>query len=319
MSTKALTVTREQTPTATDLATAFGQFLRLSVAEGDASPHTLRSYHAHAGQFVTWCQEHGIDPARATDEDIAAYRKDLVEQGYKRGTIAVKLSAVRRLYQAATWHGLRKDNPAEGVKAPREKTARAERIKYLPLNGLRRLLSAPEGQGLKATRDRVILTFMALHGLRVSEVAGLSVADVDLDAGIVSVTGKGRKTRTIYLTETSAQALSGWLSARDQEAQENESALFVALDNCTRGTAMTDRAIRYLVDGYLEALGLKAEGVSCHSLRHSAATWARAGGAKLDAIGDMLGHTSVTTTQVYAKIVDRMTENPAKYLEALLA
>ncbi len=81
---------------------------------------------------------------------------------------------------------------------------------------------------------------------------------------------------------------------------------------------MSARAIRYLVDKHLEALGLKAEGVSCHSLRHSAATWARAGGAKLDAIGGMLGHASIQTTTVYAKIVDRMSENPAQFLENLL-
>ena len=82
---------------------------------------------------------------------------------------------------------------------------------------------------------------------------------------------------------------------------------------------MTARAVRYLVDGYLEELGLKGKGVSCHALRHSAATWARfsRGRAKLDAIGDLLGHASVQTTRVYSKIVDRMRENPARYLEEL--
>lgn len=76
--------------------------------------------------------------------------------------------------------------------------------------------------------------------------------------------------------------------------------------------------IRYLVDKYLDELGLKAEGISCHAVRHSAATWSRAGGARLDAIAGMLGHTSVTTTGVYAKIVDKIAENPARYLEELM-
>ena len=75
--------------------------------------------------------------------------------------------------------------------------------------------------------------------------------------------------------------------------------------------------IRYLVDKYLDELGLKAEGMSCHALRHSAATCSRAGGARLDAIAGMLGHTSVTTTGVYAKIVDKIAENPVRYLEEL--
>ena len=73
-----------------------------------------------------------------------------------------------------------------------------------------------------------------------------------------------------------------------------------------------------MVDGHLEALGLKAEGISCHALRHSAATWARAGGAKLDAIADQLGHASTDTTRIYARIVDGMTENPARYLAELM-
>ena len=81
---------------------------------------------------------------------------------------------------------------------------------------------------------------------------------------------------------------------------------------------MTARAIRARVNKYLSALDLKSRGVSCHSLRHSAATWARAGGAKLDAIAGMLGHSDVNTSRVYAQIVDRMTENPARFLEAML-
>jgi site-specific recombinase XerD len=81
---------------------------------------------------------------------------------------------------------------------------------------------------------------------------------------------------------------------------------------------MTARAIRYQVDGYLTTVGLKAEGVSCHSLRHSFATWSLAGGAKLLSISQALGHSSVETTQVYAKIVDKVRENPTLYLERMM-
>jgi site-specific recombinase XerD len=141
---------------------------------------------------------------------------------------------------------------------------------------------------------------------------------VDLDAGTVLVTGKGHKTRTIYLTDASAAVLADWLNVREITARAGENALFVSLDRANNGRGISARAIRYLVDGYLEALGLKAEGLSCHSLRHSAATWARAGGAKLDAIADQLGHASTDTTRVYARIVDRMMENPAAFLEVML-
>jgi integrase/recombinase XerD len=318
MTTTALTIRQDQTPTTTDIMTDFAKFLRLHTADGDASPATIRSYYGNAAQFVAWCTERGVNPAVATEDDIAVYRRELVAQ-YEVGTVAVKLAAIRRLYEAAVWRGLRQDNPAAGLRAPKDKTERAERIKFLPLDGLRRLLDAPTGDNPATVRDRAILALMGRHGLRVSEVSNLGFSSVDFDAGTVKVIGKGHKTRTVYLTETSAAALRAWLDIRESVANQGEPALFVALDRAHRGGGMSARAIRYMVDNYLEALGLKAAGISCHSLRHSAATWARAGGAKLDAIADQFGHASTDTTRIYARIVDRMTENPAKFLEAMLS
>jgi site-specific recombinase XerD len=318
MTQQALTVRTDTALSTTDIMVDFAKFLRLHTADGDASPATIRSYYSNASQFVDWCGEHGINPATATEDDIATYRRELVAQ-YEVGTVAVKLAAIRRLYEAAVWRGLRQDNPAAGLRAPKDRIARAERIKFLPLEGLRRLLDAPKGDGAPAVRDRAILALMGRHGLRVSEVAELTADAVDFDAGTVRIVGKGRKSRTVYLIESSAEALRQWLDVRESVANSGEPALFVSLDRAHKGGGMSTRAIRYVVDNYLADLELKAEGISCHSLRHSAATWARAGGAKLDAIADQLGHASTDTTRIYARIVDMMTENPARYLEAMLA
>ena len=178
-------------------------------------------------------------------------------------------------------------------------------------------MSAPRGDSLAAIRDRAILALMGCHGLRVAEIAGLNVDSVEFELNQVKVIGKGDKIRSVVLVESTALALADWLKVR--QASDGESALFVALDNAHRGGRMSDRAIRYLVDGYSDSVGLKAEGVSCHSLRHSTATWARFGGASIDAICQMLGHSSTDTTRIYAQIVDKVKENPAKYLESLLA
>jgi integrase/recombinase XerD len=161
---------------------------------------------------------------------------------------------------------------------------------------------------------------MGVHGLRVGEIVALDVADLDLDAGTVSVPGKGGKRRTVYLVDISRQRLADWLAVRERAAGEGETALFVVLDRAKRftGRRMTRRAIEALTDRYLERLGLKRGGISCHSLRHSAAVWARAFGAAVDALADMLGHASVDTTRIYARIVNRMQENPARFLEAAL-
>jgi integrase/recombinase XerD len=221
MTQQALTIRTERAVSTTDILADFGKFLRLHTADGDASPATIRSYYSNAGQFVASCAEHGINPATATEDDVAVYRQELVAQ-YKVGTVAVKLAAIRRLYEAAVWRGLRQDNPAAGLRAPKDRTARAERIKFLPLEGLRQLLDAPKDNGAPAVRDRAILALMGRQGLRVSEVAGLTIGCVDFDAETVRVTSKGRKTRTVYLTETPAGALHTWLDienpARDLEA-----------------------------------------------------------------------------------------------------
>jgi integrase/recombinase XerD len=302
-----------------DLLAAWADFLRLDVAQGDASPRTVATYQAQVRDFLAWCQAQGLHPALATEDDLKAYRAHLVER-YARATVATRLAAIRRFYQAAVWRGYRTDNPAAGIRPPRERTARDDRVRFLPLEGLKRLLDAPRGDGLRAVRDRAILALMGIHGLRVGEIVALDVADLDLDAGTVSVPGKGGKRRTVYLVDISRQRLADWLAVREQAAGEGETALFVAVDRAKRftGRRMTRRAVEALTDRYLERLGLKRGGISCHSLRHSAAVWARAFGAAVDALADMLGHASVDTTRIYARIVNRMQENPARFLEAAL-
>jgi site-specific recombinase XerD len=308
-----------QTNAADDLLAAWANFLRLDVAQGDASPRTVATYQAQVRDFLAWCEAQGLHPALATEDDLKAYRAHLVER-YARATVAIRLAAVRRFYQAAVWRGFRPDNPAAGIRPPRERTARDERVRFLPLEGLKRLLDAPRGDGLRATRDRAMLALMGVHGLRVGEIVALDVADLDPDAGTVSVPGKGGKRRTVYLVDISRQRLADWLAVRERAAGEGETALFVALDRAGRftGRRMTRRAVEALTDRYLERLGLKRDGLSCHSLRHSAAVWARAFGATVDALADMLGHASVDTTRIYARIVNRMQENPARFLEAAL-
>ena len=132
MTTITALTTTDRTLTTTDIMADFGRFLRLHTADRDASPATIQSYHSSAGQFVPWCGEHGINPATATEDDVAVYRRELVAQ-YKVGTVAVKLAAIRRLYEDAVWRGLRQDNPAAGLRAAKDRTSRAERIKFLPL------------------------------------------------------------------------------------------------------------------------------------------------------------------------------------------
>jgi site-specific recombinase XerD len=323
-----LTTTHNQTSLAVsvsveELQEAFADFLRLDVAQGDASPETVRTYTGQVVAFLDWCQAEGIHPAVVTEEDVKLYRAALISEGYARATIANKLTIVRRFYAMAQTRAYRADNPAKGVRAPRDRTDRAERVKWLPLQAIRDLLEAPDPTTAKGLRDRAILAMMAIHGLRVIEVARLQIEDLDPEArerGTLTVMGKGDKVRSVLLVEQSAAALEEWLAIRPQVAAENEGAFFVSLQrNGGRGTALSRYGIRKMVDSYLQGLGLKRAGISCHALRHSFATLSRAAGARLDALARALGHASVTTTQVYADIVDAAAENPARFLTGALA
>jgi len=304
-----------------ELLEAFREFMRLDIAQGDASPETLRVYWGQVRAFVAWCEETGIEPSLASHDDLKAYRSHLVDEGYARSTIAGRLNSVRRFYAMARARGFRHDNPAEGLKAPRDLTDRTERVKWLPLGAIQRLLDAPDRSKPTGIRDRAMLMLLAIHGLRRVEVAGLQLEDLDLEGMVLSTMGKGRKRRRVPLVEETKLALEQWLRARPELAAQGETAVFVATHgggNGGPGHGMSRRSVNRLVDGYLEDLGLKREGVSCHALRHSYATLSLAAGARLDVISRTLGHTSVTTTQVYADIVDMTAQNPAKFLMGAL-
>jgi len=310
-------------PTIEEMLAAFEAWMRLDVAEGNGSPQTLRAYFGDVKQHLEWLAEQGLRPAQAGEEDLKAFRAHLVD-GYAVTTAGRKLASVRRFYEMARARGLITQNPVAGLKAPSDRTAREERIKYLTLEQARRVLALPNVNTPKGIRDKTILVLMALHGLRVIEVHRLSLEDVDLEAeeaGTLRLFGKGNKHRTILLTVETREIMERWLAARALTRSDSP-AVFVTMhwtDAAVEpGQRISTRGIRQMVDGYLRAAGVKKPRVSCHSLRHSYATLSLAAGASLLAISGSLGHSSVTTTQVYAKIVDKARSNPAKLLVGLL-
>ena len=157
---------------------AFADFLRIDVANGDASPDTIRGYRTQVASWVSWCKSQGINPAHATTEDVKAYRKDLLSAHYKPASIAHRLVILRRFYQAAVNAGLRADNPAAGVRPPKDKRA-AEDFGYLSEVELTLLLrSVPDAYKEKNLRDRAMLALLGLQGLRTIEVERANVADL---------------------------------------------------------------------------------------------------------------------------------------------
>jgi len=308
---------------ADEILAAFAAWMRLDVADGNPSPETIRVYLGDLRAHLAWLADQGLQPAQAGEEDLKSYRAHLVER-YAISTVGRKLASIRRFYQMAQARDLIAGNPAEGLRAPRQKTERHERVKYLTQVALQRLLAAPDLNTPKGSRDRAIMVLMIIHGLRVVEVHRADLEDLDLEAGEsgeLRVLGKGDKGRTVLLTDETREEIRRWLAARNLMATDSP-ALFVTMHWSTAhaqpGGRISRRGLRAMVDTYLERTGAKKPGISCHALRHSFATHSLANGAELLAISGALGHASITTTQVYAKIVDKARSNPAKFLTGLL-
>jgi site-specific recombinase XerD len=303
-----------------EMLEAFKAWMRLDVGDGKASPHTLRAYFSDVRMHLEWLAARGMMPAEAGEEDLKAYRADLVER-YAVTTVGRKLASIRRFYGMAMARGKIGQNPVEGLKAPRNLTDVAERVKYLPREVVRQVLAAPDTNKPRGIRDRMMMVLMAIHMMRVVEVHRLDLEDVDLEAGeagTLHVLGKGNKERTIPLTEQTREVLRMWLRVRELMRSDSR-ALFLTMHWANGvsepGQRISTRGIRAQVNRYLRIVGAKRPGISCHSLRHSGATHALDAGASLIAISENLGHAGVNTTQVYTKIVNKYRNNPAKWLE----
>jgi len=302
-----------------DILDRLASFLRVNVAEGDAAESTIKTYCGHIRNYAAWCAEEGVNAASATEHDLALYRRWLAEEGYARNSIAAKLSAVRRFYEAAIWRGYRDDNPAAGLKPPREHTTTEDRIleRYLTPEQVQNLLAAPDIDTDAGKRDLAMMALMYYHGLRVSEVVALTVDHIVLGepVRILVEQSKGKRSRTLFLIPESNDALLDWMKARySYVTDETEARVFVSFCVSAPGTPLTPQGIRWVVNGYLKDLGYYREGLSCHALRHAHASHVIAAGGSVMPLAREMGHASPETTNVYTHIVDALKQNPAALL-----
>lgn len=324
---------------------AFEKFLRLSVADGAAGARTLRLYREGFGAFLGWCGAAGRGPREATFDDIQDYRKSLITMGFKRSTIKLRLVAVRALYMALQRWGIRPDNPAAGVKTPRDKEAGSANSvlrKALSPEEARRFLQAlPSTWAPQDIRDATICRLMLFHGLRAAEVADLNCDALDYQSFTsLKVVGKGGKERVIVLCAETRKDLIAWTSAVKHPQFTTITLLDITGKPAVRhGVAITERqpaplffgfdkpgmnrlsvrAIERIVDRYLAAAGLKQKGRCAHALRHTAAVLAVLGGAEREAIAEAFGHASLQTTEVYTRAAAQFQSNPADAVSRTLA
>jgi integrase/recombinase XerC len=276
-------------------ATAFLRHLEL---ERNASPNTIRAYGEDLAQFTEHLRrELGREP-RPEDADHLAIRGFLAElhrRGLRKSSSARKLAGLRTFFGYLCREGRLETNPARILATPRKE----KRIpSVLDEAQVLSLLDMP-GSGLEAVRGRAILELLYASGIRCAELVSLDRGEVDLDARMVRVLGKGRKERVVLFGHRAQEALRAWMPARARLRPKSD-ALFLN----ARGGRLTDRSVRALVSRRVEQAAL-ARRCSPHTLRHSFATHLLTRGADLRAIQELLGHASLSTTQRYTHVDTR--------------
>jgi integrase/recombinase XerC len=273
-------------------------FLRHLDHERNASPHTVRAYGDDLGQFEEHAREELGREARPDDVDhllIRAFLARLHRGGLKTTSAARKLATLRTFFRYLCREGILDRNPARALLSPRlEKRVPA----YLDERDAALLVEMP-GEGRAAVRGRAILELLYATGVRCSELVGLDLSEVDRQARVIRVLGKGRKERMVPFGAQAAKALDAYLVERARQKPRSD-ALFLNAN----GGRLTDRSVRALVARRVRAVAL-ARKVSPHTLRHSFATHLLERGADLRAIQELLGHASLSTTQRYTHMNTR--------------
>src|SRR5262245_31864996 len=263
-----------------------------------ASPHTVRAYRGDLSALMRFAQEQGVGDARRIDTLLLReYLASLPSPS--RSTLARKQASLRGFFGWMQRTGRIRGNPATALVTPRK-------AKGLPRGldepAIGKLLAAPDAREMPGVRDRAILELLYSTGMRVEECQRLDLADLDLGGGSVRLFGKGRKERVGILGQPAREAVTAWLPVRDrllaQRRRTQVKALFV---NARDGGRLTVRSLSRVVKASALAAGLPAD-VSPHTLRHSFATHLLDHGADLRVVQELLGHESLSTTQVYTHV-----------------
>jgi integrase/recombinase XerC len=280
---------------------ALAEYLRHLALEKNASAHTVKSYREDLTQAVEFFRTRlGNETPRAeqlTTRLLRAHIAWLSEQGYARSTIGRRLAAVRSWCRFLCRQGTLTSNPALGLRGPRQEKRLPH---FVTRDDMERLLATPPADTPAGLRDRAILETLYSAGLRVSELTGLDVDDVELSDGVAMVRGKGRKERLALLGPPAVEAIERWLPQRQALAgprAASQPALFLNRN----GTRLTTRSVGRLLEKYLKQAGLDPR-TSPHTLRHSFATHLLDAGADIRSVQELLGHRSLATTQVYTHV-----------------
>ena len=286
------------------MRTEIGDFLDYLTYERNVSTNTVAAYRDDLESFVSFlCNDYftlardQLELTRVDHLTVRAYLAHLARRKLARSSIARHLSAMRSFFKYLIREGVVEMNPARSVATPkREKQLPA----VLQPAEVALILETPDTSKPLGARDRAWLELLYASGLRISELVGIDIDDVELRARLVKVHGKGSKERIVPFGSKAEEALRGWLVARGELVHDaDEQAVFVNY----RGERITTRSVRRSFEKYVRDASIRA-GVSPHTMRHSFATHLLNAGADLRGIQELLGHASLSTTQKYTHLND---------------
>jgi integrase/recombinase XerC len=266
------------------------KFMRYLEIERGASSHTVRAYRKDLREFSGYVK---TEPLNIDVIDVRGFIAVQIGKGLNKTTVARRLSSVRSFLKFLHREGYIKSNPAKLVPNPR---AAKLLPRFLSVDDVFSLIEKPEGMGFIPARDKAILELLYSSGLRVSELSGLNTDDVNIKESLVKLKGKGKKERIVPVGSKAVDAIKSYLVERIL-LKSRDRALFLN----RMGTRLTDRGARRIVVKYAKALFMMGR-IGPHTLRHSFASHLLQGGADLRVIQELLGHSSLSTTQKYTHL-----------------
>ena len=270
------------------------EFLTYLQVEKGLARHTLESYKRDLDRLQTWSNKSGKQISELTRADLRKWIASLSREGLAPTSIARAVSATRGFFKFLMLDGHIRNHPAEDLDTP-------QRFAYLPKflteDEINRLLAAPDISTEHGIRDRAVLEIMYATGLRVSELVNLKQADVDLLAGLVVCHGKGNKERRVPLGKSAIHWLQQYAAMKAGYGRQSSPYVFLE-----RGRPFTRQIAWAMIKRHAEKAGIK--NVSPHTLRHSFATHLLQHGADSRSVQALLGHSDISTTQIYTHITD---------------
>lgn len=280
------------------LETQIDAFLNSLASLKGASPHTVKAYAEDMRQFVAFAETRGVTEAADVDPRLLRdYLQQMQEAHLARASRARKTASLRSFFAYLTRQGLLRQSPAVGLRTVRQE----KRLpKFLRADEIDALMATPDQSPL-GLRDRALLETLYASGMRAGELVAMRLMDLDFDAGVVRVTGKGGKERITLLGRHALTALRIYLQAGRPAlaAQQADSTSAVFLNRY--GGAISDRGVRKLFTRYCDKAALHLK-ITPHVMRHTFATHLLSNGADLREVQELLGHSSVGTTQIYTHV-----------------